>query len=224
MCSFNLKNVNKIRLLSWLYILLYMIKRRILFFHGEFPAGGAERVTMDIADFVAQYGYETYVITHQINSGSYSNIKVIEFQGGGDVDSQENADFIIHTLNSLKIDIFILPICLLSRLDFIKSKVDSKLIFACHSTPFWEITARLHRRRGRARGSFFKMLEWGLLTYPKIVWLKKYDSFFINQYKFVYDQVDAFTVLCEEYKQILLNKMGVSLDEQKVHVIYRGVL
>ncbi len=25
--------------------------------------------------------------------------------------------------------------------------------------------------------------------------------FFINQYKFVYDQVDAFTVLCEEYKQ-----------------------
>ena len=222
MCSFNLKNVNTIRLLSWLYILLYMIKRRILFFHGEFPAGGAERVTMDIADFVAQYGYETYVITHQINSGSYSNIKVIEFQGGGDVDSQENADFIIHTLNSLKIDIFILPICLLSRLDFIKSKVDSKLIFACHSTPFWEITARLHRRRGRARGSFFKMLEWGLLTYPKIVWLKKYDSFFINQYKFVYDQVDAFTVLCEEYKQILLNKMGVSLDEQKVHVIYNS--
>lgn len=180
MCSFNLKNVNVVRLLSCLYILLYMIKRRILFFHSEFPAGGAERVTMDIADFVAQYGYETYVITHQINSGSYSNIKVIEFQGGGDVDSQENADFIIHTLNSLKIDIFILPICLLSRLDFIKSKVDSKLIFACHSTPFWEITARLHRRRGRARGSFFKMLEWGLLTYPKIVWLKKYDSFFIN--------------------------------------------
>ena len=48
-----------------------MIKRRILFFHSEFPAGGAERVTMDIADFVAQYGYETYVITHQINSGSF---------------------------------------------------------------------------------------------------------------------------------------------------------
>ena len=36
------------------------------------------------------------------------------------------------------------------------------------------------------------------------------------------DQVDAFTVLCEEYKQILLNKMGVSLDEQKVHVIYNS--
>lgn len=87
-------------------------KEKNFIFHGEFPAGGAERVTMDIADFVAQYGYETYVITHQINSGSYSNIKVIEFQGGGDVDSQENADFIIHTLNSLKIDIFILPICL----------------------------------------------------------------------------------------------------------------
>ena len=107
MCSFNLKNVNVIRLLSCLYILLYMIKRRILFFHSEFPAGGAERVTMDIADFVAQYGYETYVITHQINSGSYSNIKVIEFQGGGDVDSQENADFIIHTLNSLKVKLIV---------------------------------------------------------------------------------------------------------------------
>ena len=70
MCSFNLKNVNQLRFLTSLYILLYIIKSRILFFQSEFPAGGAERVTMDIADFVAQYGYETYVITHQINSGS----------------------------------------------------------------------------------------------------------------------------------------------------------
>ena len=36
---------------------------RVLFFHAEFPSGGGERVTRDIARGIHSYGYEVYVVT-----------------------------------------------------------------------------------------------------------------------------------------------------------------
>ena len=41
---------------------------RIAFVHGRFPAGGAERITIDIARYLKDCGgYEVYVYTSRLN-------------------------------------------------------------------------------------------------------------------------------------------------------------
>lgn len=40
---------------------LKLVMKRILFFHEVFPCGGAERVTIDIANYLSGYGYESFV-------------------------------------------------------------------------------------------------------------------------------------------------------------------
>ena len=43
--------------------------KKVPFVHGEFPDGGAERVTCDIAtELFKRGGYEVYVLTRKFNS------------------------------------------------------------------------------------------------------------------------------------------------------------
>ncbi|MEG1837907.1 MAG: glycosyltransferase [Bacteroidaceae bacterium] len=198
------------------------MNRKILFLHGEFPCGGAERVTIDIANYVVLHGYDVYVLARKVNNKECPNITIIELPDSKDTNSLINANFIISTLNALPIDIFILPIQILNHLNYIKSNIHCKLIFALHSLPLWEVIFNLYQKKKRNKSSFLKSLEWRLLTYPKTIWLKKYDKPFIEKHQQAYEQADIYTVLCDEYKQILINKLGLPQGDNKVRVIYNS--
>ena len=108
--------------------------KRILFFHEVFPCGGAERVTIDIANYLSGYGYESFVaLCHK--TYDVAGIEVIELPDK-DINSLENANAFIEIINSLFIDVFVLPIHLLKHLDYIMDGVHCKLVFAPHSIPF----------------------------------------------------------------------------------------
>jgi glycosyltransferase involved in cell wall biosynthesis len=192
---------------------------KILFIHEVFPAGGAERATLDIANYVKSHNHEVYVITRQNNNSNCPNIKIIEFPDKQDTNTLCNADYLISIITSLQINIFVLPVQVLTHLGYVMERVSCKLVFSLHSVPLWEVKMIMAQKKKKMKGRFFKMLEWYLWRYPKITLSKRYEKYFLENHKLVYGLADAYTVLCEDYKRALIRLLQLSLVENKIHVI-----
>lgn len=192
--------------------------KRIAFFHQEFPSGGTERVTMDIAEYVARHHCEVYVFARLVKH-DVPHLTIIELPDKKDNDSRENADFIISKFNELHIDVFVLPIYVLRSLEYILEHTSCKLIFSLHNKPLWESSSRLYGKKKRSKGSLLKMLIWYGITYPKEKLLRQYDRRFLKQYERVYGLADAFTVLCPEFKDELVEKMHLPAADNKIVVM-----
>lgn len=195
------------------------MKRRILFFHYEFPGGGGERVTRDIARYLQPFGYETYIVTSNRKDGQTPEVTLIELPDRR-LDSKDNADAIIHAILSLSIDVFIVPGFLLDHLEYIRKQTSCRFVYILHNVPFWEAIAKLERRK-RVQGSLVKRIEWYLLGYPKAVWLKRYMKKCIKDYRKTYDIVDAYVVLCDAYKEQLIKTLGLPA-KNKLYVIHNS--
>lgn len=194
--------------------------RKVLFYHENFPAGGAERVTIDIANYISNRGYEVYVLAANINEGNYSQLTVLKLPDKVSVTEASGIQYVVDVIHSFDIDIFVLPVCsFIPLLEAVKRQTCCKLVFALHSVPFWEVLYSFYIKKARARGDFFKTLEWWMLTYPKTMWLKKYDSPIRVRHVKIYKLVDAYTVLCESYKKDLLEKIGMTKSGDKIYVI-----
>ena len=192
--------------------------KKVLFFHDEFPCGGAERVTIDIANYLSGFGYEFVVLACK-KKVEVDNIKIIELPEL-DWNSMTNAKFFIDTINSYSIDIFVSPIHILKHLDFImESAPQCKLVFALHSLPLWETKVKIAAKKKRAQSSFLKKLELYFFSYPKANWLKSYDRKFLELHRKVYDKSAAYVVLCEDYKDELVCRMKLSDRDNKFRVI-----
>ncbi len=193
------------------------MKRKILFFHEEFPSGGGERVTRDIAKSISMSGYEIYVATCKKGIDATPEVEVLELSSKN-FKSKENADLIIDIIHSLSIDIFVLPGFLWEWLGYVKERVKCKFVYILHNMPMWEITAKMERRK-RIQGSVLKMLEWYFIAYPQFKWFKTYEKKFIRKYKEVYMLVDAYVVLCNEYKDEMKHLLSISEKDDKFYVI-----
>lgn len=197
--------------------------KKVLFYHDEFPNGGAERVTIDVANYVSSYNYEIFVVACKVNFCSNTKITVLQLPRQQSLMEAENMSFIVDVIHSLSIDIFILPIHLnISLLKLVKEKTDCKLIFSLHCVPYWEVVSHLYIKKRKAEGNILKTLEWWLITYPKTMWLKKYHKRIGECHRQIYNLVDAYTVLCDEYRDILQKKLALPIDSNKLHVIYNS--
>lgn len=199
------------------------MKKRILFLHEAFPAGGAERVTIDIARYISEYDYQTFVCSRLQNDFSGEELQLIPLPDTTCTVSSKNIDFLIETIKRLSIDIFVLPVqAFVGLCEKIKECTDCKLVFALHSIPFWEVTYHLYEKKKESRGAIGKRLEWYLLTYPKTMWLKKYHKVFAKTYSRIYKLADAYVVLCDEYKELFMRELHIRPEEDKIKVIHNS--
>ena len=104
-----------------------MKKRKVAFFYFFLTDRGAKRITMDIINYISSFNYESYIFTCNLESEklpteSVNSFKPLLLPDPTNVDSVENADFIIHSLDKNEIDIFILPHYELVTLSYIRSK------------------------------------------------------------------------------------------------------
>lgn len=201
---------------------MLMIKR-VLFFHEEFPCGGAERVTLDIGEHISAHGYEVYVLAHRVKRLDYDHLTVIQIPEKCEVRSLTNANYIVEVINTLSIDVFVLPVWpLYDELEYIKGNTSCKLAFALHSAPLWEVICGLNDKKNRSKNSLPRLLLWYLLVYPKTKWIKTYDASIINVHKKIYSVVDRYIVLCEGYRSFLVRKMKLYLTDSKMCVIHNS--
>ncbi|WP_420187499.1 glycosyltransferase [Bacteroides pyogenes] len=195
-------------------------KKRILFYHIDFPCGGAERVTCDITQWVRNFDYEVYVAACH-KKGEAENISLMELPHE-DYHSKENADAIIDLISTLSIDIFVLPGIQCRQFAYIRSACTScKFVYILHNVPFWEVMGNNEHKKHAVKDSFWKTLEWHLLYNPKATWLKVYEKRFMKEYRETYDLVDAYVVLCEGYKNELEKKLRLP-DLNKITVIHNA--
>lgn len=198
--------------------------KNILFLHDVFPAGGTERVTLDIAEYISTYGYQVYVLTCKLRQNVFKQLSAIQAPDKYIVKGQLDWEYIVETIKSLSIDIFVLPVCPShALLKYVKEHTDCKVVFALHSVPLWEVSYGLYEKKRHCGGSWGRLFLWYLIVYPKTMWVKKYNPLIVDTHKKVYDIVDRYTVLCEGYRTLLLQAMGIPLfDENKMQVIHNA--
>ena len=193
------------------------IAMNIAFIHTIFPGGGAERVTIDIADYLNSLDsdYNCYVYTRRIYEDlltpevekKFKAVRHFEYKKG---ETQEN---IRKLLIQDKIDIVVQVVLRTRGVEKMCKELNIKNIYAHHSMPFYQYHDFLHSRQSTE----FKRLIW------KIFRRKIYVDWGYAQLRAVlatrkdYNRCDVFTCLCEGYKQDICR--GIGIKPEKSHIV-----
>lgn len=189
---------------------------KVAFIHNNFPAGGAERVTIDIADYLHDVGgYEVYVFATRINEvliseQMRSSLKLCTIPSQA-IPSKRSAE-IERLIVSEGIDILVQVTKAIHDIEGIRQRTGCKVILACHGEPFWQRHAIMHRRRK-------KRLMWWLFN------KRRYQDGTLAM-KMAKDRswkeyltCDAYTVLCEAYKNETAAVFGIDPADSHLYAI-----
>ena len=134
---------------------------KVAFIHNNFPAGGAERVTIDIAKYLHKLkDYQVYVFATRINESLLSedvraSLKLCPIPSQA-IPAKRSAE-IERLIVSEGIDILVQVTKAIHDIEGIRQRTGCKVILACHGEPFWQRHAIMHRRRK-------KRLMWWLFN------------------------------------------------------------
>lgn len=193
--------------------------KRIAFVHNWFPAGGAERVTIDIAEYLNMVGgYEVYVFaTHLSESMLTEKVqKVVHLRSipSQAIPSRRSAA-IEKLLVDEHIDILVQVVKSLPDIEGIKARTGCKVVLACHGEPFWQRHAIMHRRRK----GFFRKLLWYLYNKRRFEDGTLAMKLAVERSRHDYVSCDAYTVLCESYRTETAEVLGLDPVDNHIYVI-----
>lgn len=192
---------------------------KVAFVHSRFPAGGAERITIDIARYLKGIGgYQVYVYADRI-SESLMNDELKEIMTIRMIPSQAipafRASAVEEHIVKDGIDVLVQVGKSLKGIDGIRERTGCRTVIACHGEPFWQRHSITFRRQ---KGIIRKML-WNL--YNK----KRYEDGTLAMKKAVertrkeYMVNDAFTVLCKPYKNQVADVLGLDAVKAQIYPI-----
>ena len=193
--------------------------KRIAFVHNWFPAGGAERVTIDIAEYLNMVGgYEVYVFaTHLSESMLTEKVqKVVHLRSipSQAIPSRRSAA-IEKLLVDEHIDILVQVVKSLPDIEGIKARTGCKVVLACHGEPFWQRHAIMHRRRK----GFFRKLLWYLYNKRRFEDGTLAMKLAVERSRHDYVSCDAYTVLCEPYRAETAEVLGLDPVDNHIYAI-----
>lgn len=199
--------------------------------YSKFPEGGAERVTSNLAPYLKRRGYEIFVFASGVNESLLTesdkeNISIIKVNKD-DFTAPINSDnLLVSESKRLNIDILVY----VGEQNFsiiikeIAEKVGCKSIFAHHGVPFWEMVdlkENLSRELHVKNKNYFSSLKHRFIKIPQKISQKKEEL--ISTFSEIYENSDAFTVLCEEYKNIFQKELNLD-NTEKIYVLPNGIL
>ena len=193
--------------------------KRIAFVHNWFPAGGAERVTIDIAEYLNMVGgYKVYVFaTHLSESRLTEKVqKVVHLRSipSQAIPSRRSAA-IEKLLVDEHIDILVQVVKSLPDIEGIKVRTGCKVVLACHGEPFWQRHAIMHRRRK----GFFRKLLWYLYNKRRFEDGTLAMKLAVERSRHDYVSCDAYTVLCEPYRAETAEVLGLDPVDNHIYAI-----
>lgn len=184
--------------------------------HNRFPAGGAERVTMDIASYLKEYGgYEVFVYASRISEAQLNDEMLSNFtlrKIPTQLISHSRTKQIERYILEDEIDILVQPGKAIPGIEKIKERTYVKTIVACHGEPFWQRHVIMHRRQK----GFFRKLMWHLFNRRRFEDGTLAMRMAISRTRRDYETSDAYTVLCMSYIQETLSVLGI--DEASSHI------
>ena len=192
---------------------------RIAFIHNRFPAGGAERITIDIASYLSRFGrYEVFVYASRI-AEEHMNEDLLKVLTVRPIPKQampsKRAKEIEKYIQQDKIDILVQVTKAIPGIEEIVTNTGVKTVVACHGEPFWQRYAIVYRRQK----GLFRRIMWNL--YNK----RRYEDGTLAMSKAVkrtmkeYNCCDAYTVLCESYKTETATVLGLHPEKSHIYAI-----
>lgn len=195
----------------------------ISFLVDWFPGGGVERVIMNLAQPLAERGDKIYLFVHHLHREKLSEELPIEYlELPYSARSSKNYTFVTEAIRRNKIDIFFAPGRFPKYLPQLNKMGLCKLVYVLHGCPFYEKLEKWGQIiRPRKRG----VVEWlnrYLINYPKYK-LGYYDRKMARRYHTIYNAVDAYGVLFEEYGEMVAEEVGVPYKESKCVVLQNPI-
>ena len=200
-------------------MLFYLDKVKIAFIHNNFTAGGAERVTIDVARYLSSFeGYNIYVYASRIAEGLMTDdirqtlvLRKIPTQAIPSKRAKAIEKYILED----GIDVLVQVTKSISGIEKIKENTGVKTVVACHGEPFWQRYAIVYRRQK----GWVRKLMWTL--YNK----KRYEDGTLAMRKAIertrrdYESCNAYTVLCNAYKPETAKGLGIDPDHSHIYPI-----
>jgi glycosyltransferase involved in cell wall biosynthesis len=192
---------------------------KIAFVHNTFPAGGAERITLDIARYLAsQGGYEVFVYASRKSDDLWNDgidaVLTLRMIPSPAVPSKRAA-FVEELIVKDQIDVLVQVSKSLPDIDGIRKRTGCKTVLACHGEPFWQRYAIMARRQ---KGMFSKLM-WHVYNKRRFA----DGTLAMNMAKerswADYLNNDAYTVLCEAYKHETASVFGIDPDDSHIYAI-----
>ena len=192
---------------------------KVAFVHNGFPAGGAERITVDIARYLKSVGgYHVYVYTTKVDqtlvTKELSDIMTIRLIPSQAIQTRRSAAVEKYIVED-GIDVLVQVTKALKGIEEIRKRTGCRTVVACHGEPFWQRHAITFRRQ---KGLVRKMM-WNLYN------RKRYEDGTLAMRKAVertrreYDVSDAYTVLCEPYKDQIAAELGIDAATSQIYPI-----
>ena len=193
--------------------------KKIAFIHNSFPAGGAERITIDIARYLSSLdGYEVFVYATRLTASLMTKdvdrlitIRLIPSQTIQSVRSRH----IEKLLLADGIDILVSVGKSIHNIRRIKERTGVKTVLACHGEPFWQRYVITHRRQ---KGGL-RRLMWHLYNKKRFADGSLAMQMAMQRTMNDYLQCDAYTVLCDSYKREMMAALSIDQADNHIHVI-----
>ena len=189
---------------------------RIAFVHNCFPAGGAERVTIDVARYLSRFGgYEVYVYASRIADSllteemrDYFTLRQIPKHSVPAKRSKQIERYIVED----GVDILVQVVRSIRDIDGIRERTGARSVIACHGEPFWQRYAITHRRQK----GFVRRAMWFLFNKRRFADGSRAMRMAVERTLAEYNRCDAYTVLCEPYKTEVA--AGIGIDPASSHI------
>ncbi len=192
---------------------------KVAFIHNNFPAGGAERITIDIARYLkAQGGWQVYVYASRIAENMLSDevrssvvLRSIPTQA---IPSKRAKHIEQHIVKD-GVDIVVQVIKSLPGIEGIKQRTGVKTIVACHGEPFWQRHAIVFRRQK----GLLRKLMWYAFNKKRFADGTLAMRMAVARTMKDYSSSDAYTVLCEAYKEETASRLGFPAEHSRIYAI-----
>lgn len=189
----------------------------IAFLSDLFPAGGVERVTMNLAKPLVDMGHKVYLFVAYLNADQLpmDDLSIEYVKLPSSAHSQDSFPFIVNAIKRYDIDVFFSPAIYPRYMPQLYAEKLCKVVFVLHSCPFYEDKLRYNMIHNSTRRSLGYQLENWLISFPKFK-LGYYHRKTLKRYKTIYENSDAFGVLFDDYGKQLACALGVEGKSSKI--------
>lgn len=195
------------------------MKKTLAFVHPVFPSGGTEKMTLEVGEYLCQHGFRVIVLCREFRSDLMpwdSHIEVLTYSNK--LRKREAAEEIIQHIRQQDIQVVTYGLFLPPFASYIKEKTGCKIVVTAHSMPFWQSHAKNAVKERRKAGNLWERITWNLWYRPLINVFHRYDKKVNCDYLHTLTEIDAYVVLCPEYREQLCKVLH--LDENTKKKIY----
>lgn len=191
--------------------------KHIVFLHKDFPLSGAEQVTMNVANYLCSRGYRVSILVANHHSDKYNPtftcmFSVVELPKCNIKYSKTLASAICNFIQKEHVDVLI-TYREIFYAKWLKKQTNIKIVFELHNTPYYEFLDTADKRRENC---------WLNLFYGSGV-ERLLHTFYRYKYRHIYGWCDAYGLLCEGYRQMLVTELSLNPTSNKTWILPNSI-